>query len=142
MAHIKAAYSYDMEMFRTSPHRYSLYAFYVVEQLAGLDISGYGIFAGIQLWKKNKSGIEAAKRFMVASVIYHALDLLMGINWAVLMGHVSLLRSISWKVVRPLLNAIAYGLLWYSYLLKSNRVLITFWQGALAESSRMAKDHN
>jgi hypothetical protein len=116
-----------MELFSRSEHSYLLYGFYGVEQLLGFAICGYGIFAGIQLWRKNPAGIEKAKRFMIAFLIFGVADLAMGMNWRVLMGHkASLSRFISWQTVRPLLNSIGYTLIWYSYLMKSNRVLMTY----------------
>jgi hypothetical protein len=64
---------------------------------------------------------------MIAFLIFSVTDLAMGVNWVVLMGHKgSLSRFISWQTVKPLLNSIAYTLIWYSYLEKSNRVLMTY----------------
>ena len=127
IVHFKGGYRHNMELFSRAPHPYLQYGFYGVEQLSGFAICGYGILAGIQLWKKNPAGIEKAKRFMIAFLIFSVADLAMGMNWVVLMGHKgSLSRFISWQTVRPLLNSIAYTLIWYSYLVKSNRVLITY----------------
>jgi hypothetical protein len=124
---IKSGYHHNMELFSRSVHPYLLYGFYGVEQLLGFTIRGYGIFAGIQLWRRNPAGIENAKRFMIAFLIFSVADLAMGMNWVVLMGHKgSLSRFISWQTVKPLLNAIGYALIWYSYLVKSNRVLMTY----------------
>jgi Protein of unknown function (DUF2569) len=127
IVHFKSAYHQNMDLFSRSGHPYLLYGFYGVEQLLGFAICGYGIFAGIQLWKKNPAGIEKAKRFMIASLILGVADLAMGINWVVLLGHKGALSTfISWQTVRPLLNLIGYTLVWYSYLVKSNRVLMTY----------------
>ena len=125
--HFKSGYHHNIELFSRSEHAYLQYGFYGIEELLGFAISGYGIFAGIQLWKKNPAGIEKAKRFMIAFLMFSVIDLAMGVNWVVLMGHKgSVSRFISWQTVKPLLNSIVYTLIWYSYLEKSNRVLMTY----------------
>ncbi len=136
IAHFKAHHHHSMELFSNSGHPYLLYGFYAVEQLLGFAISGYGIFAGIQLWKKNPAGIEHAKRFMIALVIYTVTDTLMAMNWVVLMGQRgSFSKFISWKAVKPVFNVVVYALIWYSYLIKSNRVLMTFQPKPVPEST-------
>lgn len=129
-AHVFAflrGYRHSMEIFPRSTHPYSLYEFYFVEQLVGFAVYGYGIFAGIQLWKTRPAAVKHAKQFIIALVAYRLADFVVGVNWVSVMApHGTLSKFLSWRTVKPVLNASIYGAVWYSYLLKSKRVRMTF----------------
>ena len=114
------------------------YGFYFVEQLLGFGVIGYGIFAGIQLWSVRPGAIKHAQQFMIALVAYSLADFVMAANWAVLMDPQGTFeRFSSWVALKPVVATAAYGAIWYSYLLKSKRVQITYsLQGPLEKRLR------
>lgn len=56
---------HTMEVFAAGRHPYAHYLFYFVERVVGLSLRGYGIFAGIQLWKTRPGAMLHAKRFLL-----------------------------------------------------------------------------
>jgi hypothetical protein len=120
-----------MQIFARSPHSHSLYIYYFVEQLASFAVYGYGIFAGIQLWKIRSGAIQQAKRFLVSILVYAFLDYSMEIIWIFLMTPEAirasaLSRALYDKTAMALLQTAIYAAVWYAYLFKSERVRATY----------------
>jgi hypothetical protein len=125
-------YHDSVERFERLTHSSLRYGFYFVEQLVGFGVVGYGIFAGIQLWRIRPTAIKHAQQFMIALVAYGLADFAMAANWAVLMDPRGTFERFSpWGALKPVVATAAYCAIWYSYLLKSKRVQITYsLQGA------------
>jgi|ERR1700722_5716883 len=124
-------YRHSMQIFARSPHSYSLYTYYFVEQLASFAVYGYGIFAGIQLWKIRSGAIQQAKRFLVSILVYAFLDYSMEIIWILLMTPEAIRASALSRVLygqtaMALLQTAIYAAIWYTYLFKSERVRATY----------------
>ncbi len=128
-------YAHSMEIFAHSVHPYSLYSFYFVELVAGFAVYGYGMFAGIQLWRIRPNALKHAKQFLIVLLLYRFADYLMGINWLTLMlsdraRAIALPNFLVGKTSQTLLRSVIYAGVWYVYLLRSERVRVTY-----AESS-------
>src|ERR1700722_10997445 len=133
-------YRHSMQLFARSHHSYSLYAFYFVEQLASFAVRGYGLFAGIQLWKMRLDAIQHAKRFLLILLLYAFLDYTTAIIWTVLMTPEAIRSSALSRVLygptaTALLQTAFYAAIWYAYLLKSERVRVTFLMRTPLETS-------
>jgi hypothetical protein len=125
------AYRHSMEIFARSVHPYSLYAFYALETIAGFALYGYGIFAGIQLWRIQPNAVQHAKRFLLLLLAYRFADYVMGINWIALMASQdaragALSNFLVGSAAKNLLRTAFYVALWYAYLSRSERVRVTF----------------
>ena len=125
------AYHSSIEAFARSPHSYSLYEFYFAEQILGVVVYGYSVFAGIQLWKLRRGAVPTAKRFLLTLLLYRFADFMMGLLWVALMTpegthSLAVVSFLSGQNTRTLLNAVVYSALWYAYLYKSERVRVTF----------------
>ena len=124
------SYRHTIEIFSRGTHLYSHYLFYVVEQLAAIALFGYGIFAGIQLWKTEPAAVTHAKRFLLLYVVYRLADFAMAINLAWIMGPSGTLGMYLSGALLRQLRFLVYPVVWYWYLLKSKRVRNTFLSGA------------
>jgi hypothetical protein len=125
------SFAHSREHFAGSLHRYSLYSFYFVEALLGFAVYGYSIFAGIQLWKIREGAVLQAKRFLVTLLAYRFLDYTAGLMWLVLMTPersrtLALSRYVQGSAAENLVRTAIYVGIWYSYLVKSERVRITY----------------
>jgi Protein of unknown function (DUF2569) len=126
------SYQHSLEVILRSHHRYSLLAFYFVEQLANFGVRGYGIYAGIQLWKVRQGAIEKAKRFLLGLMLIALLDYVTGIVWIFLMEPSrslvadKVLTFVRGRNSMAVLQTAFYVAIWYTYLLKSERVRVTF----------------
>jgi hypothetical protein len=124
-------FGHYLQVFASSPHSYSLRSFYFFEHLSLFAIRGYGIFVGVQLWKIRPLAVEHAKRFLVILVLFSILDYATGIVWIVLMEPESSWASgfsgfLTGENSKALLQVAGYAAIWYTYLLKSERIRMTF----------------
>lgn len=120
------SYHSAIENFARVPHPYAHSLFIVVEQLAGLALYGYGVFAGVQLWKKRPSAVMHAKRFLLLYAAYHLADFAMGMNFASIMDPAGTLRRYLSRQLPSQGRLLVYPIVWYLYLLRSKRVRNTF----------------
>lgn len=121
------SYRHAIEVFARLSHPYSHYLFYIIEQLAGVALYGYGIFAGIRLWKTRPAALMHAKRFLLLLVLYHLADFAMAVNFTWILdppGTVD--KYLPHAFLRQMRNLV-YPVVWYSYLLNSKRVRNTFF---------------
>jgi len=124
-------YAHSMEIFAHSVHPYSLYSLYFVELVAGFAVYGYGMFAGIQLWRIRPNAPKHAKQFLIVLLLYRFADYLMGINWLTLMlseraRAIALPNFLVGKTSQTLLRSVIYAGVWYAYLSRSERVRVTY----------------
>lgn len=121
------SYRQAIEVFTRLSHPYSHYVFYTIEQLVGVALYGYGIFAGIRLWKTRPAALMHAKRFLLLLVLYHLADFAVAVNFTWILdppGTVG--KYLPHAFPRQMRNLI-YPVVWYSYLLNSKRVRNTFF---------------
>jgi hypothetical protein len=120
------SYGHTMEGFARSSHPYANYLFYAVEQLADIAVRGYGIFAGIQLWKIRPTALMHAKRFLLLVALYHLADFAVAVNFRWILDPPGTLgRYLPQALLRQSRNLV-YPVVWYAYLLNSKRVHNTF----------------
>jgi hypothetical protein len=124
-------YQHSMDVFSHSAHPNSLYIFYAMETLGGLVVYGYGLFAGIQLWRIRPGAVEHAKRFLFYLFCFGAADYLMGLNWIAVMGHehssaIAFSNFLGGKSALKLSRAVIYIAVWYAYFSRSERVRVTY----------------
>jgi Protein of unknown function (DUF2569) len=81
--------------------------------IAGLGLVGFGLYAGILLWKERPRAVAVAKRFLLAW-------LLLGTISALLPG--ASVADRAWGLA----NALFWFAIWYSYLVLSKRVANTY----------------
>jgi hypothetical protein len=125
------SYAHNLSLFSQSKHPYSLYAFYFTEKAVLVAVVGYGVFAGIQLWRIQPRAVTHAKRCLVYLLLYILADYLLGLNWVALMtteGHRldAISNFFSGHALPTVLRTTLYVALWYSYLAKSQRVRATY----------------
>lgn len=126
-------FRHNMELFSRSPHSHLFYGYYVSEQLANFAVRGYAVFAGIRLWRISPGAVGQAKRCLFYLVVFALADYATGAMFVVLTApeaiRVSALLSfLSGQPAKALLQTCVYAGVWYSYLLKSNRIRLTFSQ--------------
>jgi hypothetical protein len=126
-------YRQTMELFSRSSHSHLFYAYYVTEQFASFAVRGYAIFAGIRLWRISPGAVNEAKRCLFFLMLFALADYTTGAILVVLVVpeavRVSALTNfLTGQTGRALLQTCGYSGIWYSYLLKSERVRVTFSQ--------------
>jgi hypothetical protein len=124
-------FGHYLQVFASSPHPYSSRSYYFVEHLSLFAIRGYGIFVGVQLWRIRPLAVEHAKRFLAIFVLFSILNFATGVVWIVLMGpESSLAPRLSGFLLgensKALLQIAGYAAIWYTYLLKSERIRMTY----------------
>lgn len=113
------------------PHWSVPHAYYIVAQFAHLAIRGYGIYAGIQLWKIRPKAVQHAKGFLLLLLAYAFANYSLRAIWTLLMTSKpvrtpALAQFVSGPAAKSLLEYALSFALWYAYLLKSRRVRATF----------------
>jgi hypothetical protein len=123
-------YTDNMELIARSVDPYSLYLFYFVRTATRIAVYGYGMFAGIQLWRIRPNAVKHAKQFLVALLLLPMADYLMGINWFALIfseqARTIAVSNFLGRTVRVVLRAAIYSAVWYAYLSRSERVQVTY----------------
>jgi hypothetical protein len=125
------AFHRNMNTFSRSVHPLAMYIFHFVAESLYFAVLGYGIFAGIQLWRKNLLAVKHAKRALLYLLLVMSVDYLWGINRVTLMSRegfrATALANFLWgKAALSVVRIAIYVAVWYSYLLKSERVRATF----------------
>lgn len=123
------SYHHTIEVEARLTHRYLHYLFYIVEQLVDFALYGYGIFAGIQLWKIRPAALMHAKRFLLLLVLYHLADFAIALNFALVLDPPGTVGTFLPHAAFRELRNFVYPVVWYSYLLQSKRVRNTFPSG-------------
>ncbi|HEY4950130.1 MAG TPA: DUF2569 family protein [Candidatus Acidoferrales bacterium] len=131
VANFIRSFVHNQELLARSLHPYSLYQFYFVEAFLGFAVYGYAIFAGIQLWKIREGAVQRAKRFLLILLVYRFLDYSMGSMWLILMTPdrsrtLALSHYLAGNAAENLVRTAIYVGIWYSYLMKSERVRATY----------------
>jgi hypothetical protein len=127
------SYRHSMDLISRSSHPHLYLAFYGSEHLVAFALRAYGIFAGIQLWRIVPGAVGQAKRFLFYFAVFSVADYATGGMFVFLTTpegvSVSALSTfLAGKTGKALLQACGYAAIWYSYLLKSARVRVTFSQ--------------
>ena len=126
-------YGHSIELFSRSAHSHLFFAYYISEQLASFAVRGYGIYAGVQLWRTSPGAVDQAKRFLLLLVLFAFADCTAG-AWLVVFTVPEAIRGsalsnfLSGQTAKTLLQVCVYSGVWFSYLLKSERVRATFSQ--------------
>lgn len=121
------SYRHAIEVSARLSHPYSHYLFYIIEQVAGVALYGYGIFAGIRLWKTRPAALMHAKRFLLLLVLYHLADFAMAVNFAWILDPPGTMGKYLPHSLLGQMRNLIYPVFWYSYLLNSKRVRNTFF---------------
>ena len=124
-------YHHNIDVFVHSAHPNSLFIFYATATLVGFLVFGYGMFAGIQLWRIQRGAVEHAKRFLFYLFCFRAADYLMGLNWIAVMGPqdsraVTLANFLGGQSALTLFRSAIYIAVWYAYFSRSERVRVTY----------------
>jgi hypothetical protein len=123
-------YADNVEVIASSDHPYSLYVFYFVQTAARIAVYGYGMFAGIQLWRIRPNAVQHAKQFLIVLLVLPVADFVMGINWFTLIfseeARTITLSSSLARMVRTIVRAAIYSAVWYAYLSRSERIHVTY----------------
>lgn len=123
------SYHHTIEVLAQTIHPHAHYLFYAIDQLADAAIYGYGIFAGIQLWKTRPAALMHAKRFLLLIVLYHLADFAVAVNFRWILDPPGALgRYLPDALLRQSRNLV-YPVIWYAYLINSKRVHNTFVSG-------------
>lgn len=131
------SYGHIIAVHARLPHPYPHYVFYVVEQLASAALCGYGVFAGIQLWKARPDALVHAKRFLLLLVLYHLADFLTAVDFAWILDPPGTMSKYLPHALPRQLRHLIYPVVWYWYLLKSKRVRNTFYRDEAASNSHL-----
>lgn len=126
-------YSHTIGLLARARHPYFSYTYYAVEQLISFAVQGYGVFAGIRLWRIRSGAVRQAKIFLFGIVLFAFADYIMGTIWIIVVTPLTIRASalskfLSGQTAMALIETAIYAAVWYSYLLKSERVRVTFLQ--------------
>ncbi|MGB6430704.1 MAG: DUF2569 family protein [Candidatus Acidiferrales bacterium] len=124
-------YGHSMQVFAESRHSSALHVYYFVEQFISFAVRGYGLFAGIELWKVRPGAVQKAKLFLLSLFALAFLEYASEFVWVFLTATVAardaaLSRVANGHGAEFLFEAGIYAGVWYAYLLKSKRVRATF----------------
>lgn len=128
MLTVRSYYS-TLAMLSGISHPYAHDIFYAAEQLTSIALYGYGIFAGIQIWKTRPTAVVHAKRFLLLLVVYHLVDFAVALNMASILDPAGTVQRYLPKAIPRQLRYVVFPIIWYLYLLKSKRVRNTFFLG-------------
>jgi len=129
---------HSIDDFARTTHPFAHYLFYVIEQLARLALDAYGIFAGIQLWKTRPAALMHAKRFLLLVVLFHLADFVTVVNIEWILGPPGTLGKYLPPAVLRQTRNLVYPVVWYAYLVNSERVRSTFPLGDATPNSQPA----
>jgi uncharacterized protein DUF2569 len=123
-------YTDNMELIAGSEHPHSLYVFYLVQTATRIAVYGYGMFAGILLWRIRPNAVQHAKQFLIVLLVLPVANFVMGINWFTLIfseeARTIALSSSLARTVPVILRAAIYSAVWYAYLSRSERIQVTY----------------
>ncbi|HEY6268004.1 MAG TPA: DUF2569 family protein [Candidatus Acidoferrum sp.] len=123
-------YADNMELIALSDLPHSLYVSYFVQTAMRIAVYGYGMFAGIQLWRIRPNAVQHAKQFLIVLLVLPVAYYVMGINWFTLIfseeARTIALSSSLAKTVRAIVRAAIYSAVWYAYLSRSERIQVTY----------------
>ena len=124
LEHYSAVMGRISRLGRPAPH----YVLYLLEELFLGVLCIYGIFSGVLLWKLRPAGVRHAKDYMLAMIAFRVIDFcLAGMLVIFAAGPRGLRLYLAWRSVLPVVGSVIYAAIWYSYLVKSNRVRLTYF---------------
>ena len=129
--HIRYAIQHYTENMERSIQPYPLYLLYFGETAARIAVYGYGMFAGIQLWRIRPNAVKHAKQFLIVLLLLPIAEYLIGINWLTLLiseeaRAIVLSNFLAGKTARIIVHGAIYSAVWYGYLSHSERVRVTY----------------
>jgi len=95
----------------------SLFAIDLVDSILTMALAGFGVYAGIQLWRVRPGAVRTAKTYLLSCLGYTVVALL-------LLGMAGEGAGMGTVLARNVI----YVIVWHSYLNKSKRVQATYSQ--------------
>lgn len=129
------SYGRALRVFAQMAHPYAYDLLYAGEQLTGLALCAYGIFAGMRLWKMRPAALMHAKRFLLLLVLFHLADFAMTLNFVWIFHPPGAATRYPSEGFFATTRNWVYPVLWYAYLVNSERVRRTFLSGQGASGS-------
>ena len=95
----------------------------IIDAVLSLGIAGFGMYAGIKLWRIRPGAVLAAKQFLYCTLAYHAIG--MGLPWISGLPAEDI-KAMVVESVRDVMRGLIHFAIWFSYLNKSKRVRATY----------------
>lgn len=117
---VASGFAASREYFKDYP---GFLAMMIIDAILGLGITGYGLFAGIQLWRIRPGAVLTAKRYLYCALICNAVEI--GFPWMTGLPAEEI-RAMVTANGRNAVRALIPFAIWYSYLKRSKRVQATY----------------
>ena len=95
----------------------------IIDAVLSLGIAGFGMFAGIQLWRIRPGAVQAAKKYLYCALGYHVIGI--GLPWIAGLPPEDTKPMIV-AGIRDTMRGLIHFAIWFSYLNKSKRVRATY----------------
>ena len=117
---VASSFGVSREYFAEYP---GLLAMIIIDSVLSLGVTGFGLFAGIQLWRIRPGAVLTAKRYLFCALMSQAVEI--GLPWMTGLPAEDI-RTMVAANVRNAVRALIPFAIWYSYLNVSKRVRATY----------------
>ena len=95
----------------------------IIDAVLSLGIAGFGMYAGIKLWRIRPGAVLAAKQFLYCTLAYQAIGMVL--PWIGGLPPEDT-KAMVVESVRDVMRGLIHFAIWFSYLNKSQRVRATY----------------
>ncbi len=95
----------------------------IIDAVLSLGIAGFGLYAGIKLWRIRPGAVLAAKQYLYCTLAYQAIG--MGLPWISGLPPEDI-KAMVVESIRDVMRGLIHFAIWFSYLNKSKRVRATY----------------
>ena len=95
----------------------------IIDTVLSLGIAGFGLYAGIKLWRVRPGAVLTAKQYLYCALTYHIIGI--GLPWIAGLPPEDT-KSMIVEGIRNTMRGLIHFAIWFSYLNKSKRVRATY----------------
>lgn len=95
----------------------------IVDTVLSLGIAGFGLYAGLQLWRVRSGAVLKAKKYLYCALGYHILGI--GLPWIAGLPSEDT-KAMIVEGIRDTMRGLIHFAIWFSYLNQSKRVKATY----------------
>jgi len=117
---VASGFGVSREYFAEYP---GLLAMIIIDSVLSLGVTGFGLFAGIQLWRIRPGAVLTAKRYLFCALMSQAVEI--GLPWMTGLPAEDIRTMVAANVRNAVRGLIPFAI-WYSYLNVSKRVRATY----------------
>jgi len=120
VASLITGFGISAEAFREFP---GLLVMLIIDTVLSLGIAGFGLYAGLQLWRVRPGAVLTAKKYLYCALGYHILGI--GLPWIAGLSPEDT-KAMIVDGIRDTVRGLIYFAIWFSYLNQSKRVKATY----------------